>query len=374
MSYAIDSTCSERRSRGRFLAWAAPVFGLLWLAAPAAAFGTTDPSAWEVALVAAALPGFAYLFLTVAMTQRPPVVPVLAMAALAVALTLAAQDSFALMFVWTAAAAGVRLSGRANAIAVAAITALAAATLALTDPETAVFWGFTSAVAGTGTLWLLIGGLMRSNQELRAARAELADQAVAEERLRVARDLHDLLGHDLSLIALKADLAGKLLPGRVDDARSEVGDIGALTRSALTQVRHVVDGYRRLTLAGELAGARVALAAVGVELRVDGPSAELDPDTDSVLAWAVREGVTNVIRHSGASRLDVTVTPGPESTRLEIADDGRGIASGRSPSRGHGLTGVRERAESIGGTVEAGEGPSGGFRLKVSVPASAAAA
>ena len=98
-------------------------------------------------------------------------------------------------------------------IAVSAITAVAAFTLALTSPDGELFWGLTGTVLATGTLWLLIGGLYRSNAALRAARAELAERAVAEERLRFARDLHDLLGRDLSLIALKSELAGKLLRG-----------------------------------------------------------------------------------------------------------------------------------------------------------------
>ena len=119
----------------------------------------------------------------------------------------------------------------------------------------------------TSALWLLIGGLLRANEALRDARAELAELAVAEERLRFSRDLHDLLGHDLSLIALKAELAGKLLPARADQAATEVEQIRELTRSALAQLREAVGGYRRPTLTSELAGAKVALEAAGIELQ-----------------------------------------------------------------------------------------------------------
>jgi hypothetical protein len=124
--------------------------------------------------------------------------------------------------------------------------ALSATTLALTDPDSALFWSITATVFATGTLWFLLGGLLRANAALREARAELAELAVAEERMRFARDLHDLLGHDLSLIALKAELAGKLLPAYADAAATE-DDIKRLTRSALTQVRHAVaaTGARR---------------------------------------------------------------------------------------------------------------------------------
>ena len=213
---------------------------------------------------------------------------------------------------------------------------------------------------------------MRSNQALREARAELAEMAVAEERLRFARDLHDLLGHDLSLIALKAELAGKLLPAGADQAAGEVEEIRELTRTALRQVRLAVDGYRQPTLPSELAGAKVALEAAGIELRVDGVDGALDPDVESVLAWAVREGATNAIRHSGARHAAITVRAGADTTELEIADDGNG-----APPRegaGHGLTGLRERAQSLGGTVEAGAGPAGGFRVTVRVPRSGPAA
>jgi two-component system sensor histidine kinase DesK len=368
MTHATDSNSATECRRTPWWAWAAPVWGLLWLALPAVDLSLSDPSVWQSLLAGAGLIGFGGLFLQVVMTQRPPLVPLAAMAALAAVLTLAAIDSFALMFVYVASAAAVRMSGRDAALAVGGVTALAAATLALTDPESALFWTITGTVLATGTLWFLIGGLLRSNAELREARADLAELAVAEERLRFARDMHDLLGHDLSLIALKAELAGKLLPARADDAAAEVADIRTLSRSALTQVREAVDGYRRPTLPAELAGARVALEAAGIELSVDGPGGALDPEVESVLAWAVREGATNVIRHSGAGRAEIRVTSSAAGAELEIADDGGGSNGGREPA-GHGLAGLIERAHALGGTVEAAPGPGGGFRLRVSLPA-----
>jgi two-component system, NarL family, sensor histidine kinase DesK len=373
MTQTTDSDPSETGRRPPWWAWAAPIWGLLWLALPAVDLGFSDPSVWQWVLGGVGLLAYAGLFLQVVMTERPLLVRLAAMLAIAVVLTLAAIESFALMFGYAASAAAVRLSGRDAVLAVAGVTALAAATLALTDPEAALFWGITGTVLATGTLWFLIGGILRSNAALREARAELADLAVAEERLRFARDMHDLLGHDLSLIALKAELAGKLLPARVDDAAAEVADIRSLSRSALTQVREAVEGYRRPTLPGELAGARAALEAAGIELHVDGAGEALDPDTESVLAWAVREGATNVIRHSGASRAEITVTVGAAATELEITDDGRREPSSngdREPD-GHGLAGLIERAHALGGTVEAAADPDGGFRLRVSVPARA---
>ena len=353
--------------RVRVLRWAAPIFGLLWIWPLVVAFADSDPSAGAIALVAAVLPAFAALFMLTMMTRLPLLGPVLAMLAIAVTLTLAAEDAFGLLFAWAASAAAVRLDGMGGAKAWTAITALAAATIALADPDGALFWGTTAAVAGLGAMLLLILGLLRANEALRDARAELAEMAVAEERLRFSRDLHDLLGHDLSLIALKAELASKLLPGRVDQAATEVEQIRELTRSALQQVREAVGGYRRPTLPSELAGAKVALEAAGIELQVEGLDGALDPEVESVLAWAVREGATNAIRHSGARHAAITVRSGAGTTELEIADDGHGAP--QHEGAGHGLTGLRERAQAVGGTVEAGAGPGGGFRVTVRVPA-----
>jgi two-component system, NarL family, sensor histidine kinase DesK len=350
-----------------FWYWAGAIFGLLWLAAPLVAFAFSDPSPLQIALVAVGLPAFAYMFLTAFRWPTPRWDRLVGMVVVAVVLTLAAGEVWGFMFLYAASAAGAQLGSHQNVLAVGAITAIAAGTLALAGPDDGeLFWGITATVATLGTMWLLIGGLLRRNAELREARAELAELAVAEERLRFARDLHDLLGHDLSLIALKAELAGKLLPERVDDAATEVSQIKALTRNALTQVRAAVDGYRRPTLAGELAGARTALEAAGIELSVEQPNVPLDPDSESVLAWTVREGATNVLRHSGARHASITVRPGPAGTEVEISDDGRGET--RAPDAGHGLEGLRERALSIGGELEVGAAAEGGFRLRVSVP------
>jgi two-component system sensor histidine kinase DesK len=349
------------------LRWAAPLFGLVWLWPLVLAFAVSDPSAEEIALVAVGLAAFSALFLIAVMSTRPLLPQVIAMLAISVVLTLTVDDAFGWLFAWAGSAATVRLDGRTGAKAWAAITAVAAATIALADPDAALFWGVTAAVAATSALWLLIGGLLRANEALREARAELADMAVAEERLRFARDLHDLLGHDLSLIALKAELASKLLPARVDRAATEVEQIRELTRSALAQVREAVGGYRRPTLSSELAGAKVALEAAGIELEVDAADEALDPEVASVLAWAVREGATNAIRHSGAKRAAITLRARQGTTELEITDDGRGAPVHNGG--GHGLTGLRERVQSVGGTVEAGAGPGGGFRVTVRVPA-----
>ncbi|MFS4094350.1 sensor histidine kinase [Streptomyces sp. AF1A] len=215
-----------------------------------------------------------------------------------------------------------------------------------------------------------VGQLVRTTVELRKARATVAQLAANEERLRLARDLHDLLGHSLSLITLKSELAGRMLPDHPDRAAQQVGDIERVSRQALVDVREAVTGYRRPRLAAELAGAQVALTAAGVtaEIPAEPDLAEVPEQAESALAWALREAVTNVVRHSGADRCVVELVhrqtlDGP-MLELSVQDDGSG-GSGDGP--GNGLTGLTERLEKAGGTLEAGR-VRHGFRLVARVP------
>src|SRR5262249_3539777 len=142
--------------------------------------------------------------------------------------------------------------------------------------------------------------------QLRRAREELARGAVNEERLRFARDLHDLLGHSLSTIVLKSELAGRLVPpGR---AAAEIADVQRAARDALQQVRAAVAGYRRPSLVSEIAAARELLAAAGIDARIGPSPAALPLAADGLLGWAVREGVTNVVRHSRARLCTIRLT------------------------------------------------------------------
>ncbi|MFJ7074963.1 sensor histidine kinase [Streptomyces sp. NPDC098781] len=217
--------------------------------------------------------------------------------------------------------------------------------------------------------------LVRTTIALREARATVAQLAANEERLRLARDLHDLLGHSLSLITIKSELAGRMLPDHPDQAAQQVADIEQVSRQALVDVREAVSGYRRPRLAGELAGAEVALTAAGVtaELPAEPDLADVPEDSETALAWALREAVTNVVRHSGARRCAVELLrretlDGPV-LELSVEDDGSGD-QGAGP--GHGLTGLTERLTKAGGTLEAG-GTRHGFRLTARVPAAARA-
>ncbi len=346
--------------------WAGPAVGLLWLAFPIASMAGQGATPAQIVLAAAGSLTYAWLFIARGARQerewRPgeDVAVIGAMTAIAIVLTLAIGAEWAMLFVFVTVPGGLRLPPDRAFWLVLALVALAAG-LSLTDPEigsdVAVTWA--AATFGTGLLFISLGRVLAANAELKRARAELAEHAVAEERLRFARDLHDLLGHSLSVIALKAELAGRLLRARPAEAAEHVADVERVARSALAEVRDAVSGYRRPTLAGEVAGARVALAAAGIEAEVSAGDEPLDAEAEAVLAWAVREGTTNVIRHSGARRVRIVV----DGSSAEIADDGRG-----GDGSGHGLDGLRERAERLGGRLEAGPRAGGGFGLRVTLP------
>lgn len=257
-----------------------------------------------------------------------------------------------------------------RAIAVIAVLAGAGASYQAGDPSAGVAVGVT---VGTISLTLSsLSALARLNRELEAARHELAETAVAEERARIARDLHDTLGHSLSVIALKSELARRVLPSDPGRAADEIADVERTAREALASVRETVSGYRQPTLAMELAGAREALRAAGIAGTVEPAPEGLPRDVDALLGWAVREGVTNVLRHSEARSASIRVVEGDGRLGVEITDDGRGsstAAAGVTPgASGNGLAGLRERADRLGGGIEAGPLPANGYRLCVTVP------
>src|ERR1700682_4854638 len=212
--------------------------------------------------------------------------------------------------------------------------------------------------------------LIQANQQLSLAREQIGRLAVGEERLRFARDLHDLIGHSLSVIALKSELAGRLIKTTPGLAAHEVEDIEKVARDALREVREAVAGYRQPTLAAELAGAHEALMAAGIEYHVDQDHTALPPAVESVLAWAVREGVTNVMRHSQATRCAIRIINKDDQAIVEVIDDGRG----GMPEAGSGLHGLEERVRERGGTLTAGPLSTAGFRLRVALPLAATVA
>ncbi|GGW39523.1 two-component sensor histidine kinase [Streptomyces lucensis JCM 4490] len=213
-------------------------------------------------------------------------------------------------------------------------------------------------------------GLSEAVRELRAAREELARQAVEKERLRFSRDLHDLLGHTLSVIVVKSEAARRLAPRDMDAALTQIGDIESVGRQALTEIREAVTGYREGSLATELTRARSALSAASVEPVVRRSGTPLAPDTEALLGWVVREAVTNVVRHSDASRCEITIGSTAEHVRLTVTDNGTGRAATRPAEGigGTGLTGLTERLAAAGGSLRAGPSPRGGFAVTAELP------
>src|SRR3954469_3522026 len=199
-------------------------------------------------------------------------------------------------------------------------------------------------LVATLAVWGISQAINRSTEVLQV-REENARLALDDERNRFARDLHDILGHSLTVITVKAELANRLIDVDQERARSELADLERLSRDALADVRRAVDGYRELTLPGELARAPMALEAAEIEAHLPNSTDEVPSELRDLFAWTIREGVTNVVRHSRAHACTVTLTP----TTVEIADDGRG-AHDAVPG-GNGLAGLRERAAAAGATV-----------------------
>jgi two-component system sensor histidine kinase DesK len=210
--------------------------------------------------------------------------------------------------------------------------------------------------------------LVRVVDELHATRAQLAELAVGRERLRVSRDLHDLLGHSLSAVSLKGDLAIRLLRSDPPAARAEIESLTGVAREALRGVRAVTRDEHLVSLRTETQGAAALLSAAGIDARIDLDLPDLPPAVDQVLAWAVREGVTNVLRHSQASTCSITAGRRDGQARLEIVNDGVRAPAGE----GSGLAGLTERATALSGSVSAGPLGDGRFRLLLEVPEEAA--
>lgn len=222
----------------------------------------------------------------------------------------------------------------------------------------AVDWGDTTALIMLTVGMVTLTQLIRTINQLRAAQARIAALAVAEERSRVARDLHDVLGHSLTTITVKTGLARRILESGAEPARAlaELHDAERLSRQALTEIRATVSGYRRPSLGAELAGAHEALRAAGIDAVLPQAVDDVADELQEPFAYVIREGVTNVIRHSGAGRCEIRLG----ARRVEIRDDGR--AAGPCTS-GNGLAGLAERMAAVGGRLVAEPLPGKGFRL-----------
>ena len=384
---------------GSTLAKKAPPFGLGWRSS-----GPARPRLWTTFVLA----WFVVLVTTMALVTRERLGP------LRLSIALVDLTALATLYVWLSlrvmplrdsgrAAASV-LSLRARLVAIAGIASLVLPLVALA-PKAGMWWHIMYAAIAAGlalppvlaagaitvllfgavaVAWIVaghidprlfiqlaIGGaamavrhLALTVEELRVARETLAQRAADAERLRIARDLHDLLGHSLSLICIKGELAGRLLPGAPGAAQREVHEIERAARDALRQVRTAVIGYRQPTLRGELAAARELLAAAGMRAIVIDDAGDLPAAVDGLVAWTVREAVTNVIRHSRATACEIGVGRVADRARVVIHDDG--IGGLHSMRLGSGLAGLGERAAAASACLTFGPADVG-FRVALEV-------
>lgn len=190
-------------------------------------------------------------------------------------------------------------------------------------------------------------------------RALVRDLALTSERERVARDVHDVLGHSLTVVTVKAELAERLVDADPERAKAELAQIQTLARQSLAEIRATVGGLRSASLPDQVDAARTALSAAGIAADLDADPSAVDPRFRVVLAWALREAVTNVVRHSGAATCRIALGP----DRMTVCDDGRGV---RDRAEGNGLRGLRERVQAAGGLLDVGPGDDGvGTTLRV---------
>jgi two-component system, NarL family, sensor histidine kinase DesK len=287
-------------------------------------------------------------------------------------------SAFLWLMVGVSAVVGVALSARSAFITVMGLTLLTLGLgVGMSGGLTRTDWlhlvPLVLLVRGLGLDMAGITRLSVALRELNATRSELARRAAMEERLRMARDLHDLLGHTLSLITLKSELAGRLIGKDSARAAQEIQEVERVARQALYEVREAVAGYRQPTLLTELDGARELLAAAGITCVVEQRTGPMPPDLDAVFAWTVREGVTNVIRHSRARQCTIRLKREDGTVWAEIINDGY-----REPDQnqaraqpGSGLSGLAERVTARGGQMEASPLLSAvipSFRLLVELP------
>jgi len=306
--------------------------------------------------------------------------PVLGLFSLATILTSMNGLSWGGLFIYTSSGAAGWLPTKKAAVVVVALVGFVGIVVLLKDNATSALSAITF-VGIVGAIVIAFSWSVTNSQQLRIAREQLSrTAAVNEERLRIARDLHDLLGHNLSLIALKSELARRLVGVAPDRAAAEISDIEQVARQALQEVREAVASYRQPTLASELHGAREMLAVAGIAYHYEGAedvTGALPAAVESALAWAVREGVTNVIRHSHARHCTIRLARNEETIRVEVIDDGIGTAVpavdesvvvGAVGGGGNGLRGLAERVAALGGYCEAGAVEGGGFRVMVTEP------
>jgi two-component system sensor histidine kinase DesK len=348
--------------------WLGVGFVLVWLgylAWPVYSFVTGATPQWAIALALALTVVFGGLYTLGVIfgvsgrSERVPKAATVGLVIIPVGLVPLIGDNSAPYFIFAAVLTVYAWPVRVSLPAVTAFTAWTAVLPVIVGGSGAPRWLFPLLVGGVGLFNYGTRAMTIQGQEIQQAHERLAELAVADERARFGRDVHDILGHSLTSIVVKAQLAGRVVDLDGERARAEIADIERLAREGLEDVRRTAAGYREVTLSAELASARSALAAAGVHAELPQAVDEVPGGLRELFGWAIREGVTNVIRHSAASRCEVRLS----ATSVEVTDDGQG-GNGHT---GNGLTGLADRAAAAGAAVEAKPLPGGGFGLAVRV-------
>jgi two-component system sensor histidine kinase DesK len=330
--------------------------------------GATGWPLWASLLAIAVFLPLHFRFYRVAAPGRPVLVVAVALIGYALVPFNAGGQTF---LVYACAMAGWSFRPRLATAVAALLMAILVAEFFLVMPNLRLALAWTgmavlvAAMVFTGTLFARHKA--RRDAELRLTQDEVGRLAAMAERERIGRDLHDLLGHTLSLVALKSELAGRLVDRDPAAAKAQIGEVETVARQALAQVREAVVGIRATGLQAELAAARLALLSADVRLDHRLAPVALPPAAESVLAMALREAVTNVLRHASAGRVEVELSQRAGKLCLSIADDGRGGAL----TPGNGLAGMRERLATVGGSLEIDSPAGAGTRLLLSLPISA---
>lgn len=312
-------------------------------------------------------------------STRPPRVYLVSAAVLGLGVLCVGLSSSPLGSVWALGAAvllGDCLSGRGRhvvllGVCVAVVVGFGLGALLAPAPERAgPNWVAASIVAlYLATLWTASVNRrywLGSLAALDRSRRQATELAAARERLRLADDLHDILGHALEVVAFKSELAGKLLPPDADQARTELDEIGTVARDAMRDVRALARGRRPITLTAELAGARATLGSASIELTVRGDPASVPDKAQDVLGRVLRETMTNMLRHARATRCTVTVTHDPSVARLVVINDGAPVPA--EPAAGTGLAGLRRHLTEHDGRFSASRTADGTFTVVAELP------
>ncbi len=305
------------------------------------------PGSVEILLTCIGIPAFlAFYFYGFRVRERQMLVPIAGILAIGILLSFYNQGA-SVFFIYAASFCGQTRNRRLAFTLLAGVLAVILIQSAVLDFSLrfmfpAIFFGLVIGLSN-----IFFAEIQKKNAALKQSREEVRRLATLAERERIARDLHDLLGHTFSVITLKAELAGRLLDSSPRDSRREIADIEQASRNALSQIREAVSGYRGSTLKTELANARVTLETADIDLSYQLDEKPLPAKLDQLFSVLVKEAVTNIIRHSQASSCRIETTSAADQIVLKIVDDGHG----GSFTEGNGLKGMRERIAPLRGDL-----------------------